>query len=307
MDIGLGADHATEQVRLDAKLLLYELTGAKLVRTIPLASHAVPSERIRRWGFEDRYGRPLYSAGRKLVALLGDRVYCHTIDDATLKLCPAPFEFKLPEQIAIAGLEGKTQIPHAVSGGRKPLEFELTATTGGIRIDKSTGTVTLDGPALLKQTLAHIAEALGPRLRGLSEDKPIAPTSLMALFAGPMKARFKALTGQEAKGIPVLVPIGLVASDADQQVASLNYQAVLMVPEQTVKAIVTQAAEQAEKLRAERARRQAEAERRWRERQSAATRAAAGSDERIGRLEKRVEALEAKLELLMELLRKKTP
>jgi len=308
LKIGMDADYA-RQARLDAKLLLHELTGARLIRTVPLASQAVSPEQARGGAYGDGRGGPLlHAAGRKLVALLGDRVYCHTIGEATLKLCPTPFQFKLPERIAVADAKGKMQISHGVTGGRKPLEFELTASAEGIAIDKATGTVTLDGPALMKQALAELAEGLAPHLRGLAEGEPAAPTAVMALFAGPLKARYKALTGREPEGLPVLVPIGLIASDADQQVASLNYQAVLMVPEAAVKAIVTQAAREVEKRRAEEALRRAEAERQWRERRAAATRPAVGDDAgRLRRLEKRVEALEAKLEVLMELLRKKQP
>ena len=131
-----------------------------------------------------------------------------------------------------------------------------------------------------------------------------AAAKIVADFANPLKARFRKLVGRNPGGIPVLVPIGVAASDKSQQVASLDYQVVLEVPEGVVVKAMEIIVRAIEQRRKEIATERAERERRWRERAKPTPVPVPKKpdDDRVEKLEKRITALEAKLDLLMKLL-----
>ena len=291
--------------RVSVDLSLFDLVSAKLVKKIPLIKRSEADGRFDGFGDVVR-GGALHLAGRKVIVLLRDRLFTYTIDEEPLRKLPAPFGFEPPREVATVSAKGKSRIEHKLRGGQKPFQFDLTTSRKGIEIDKRSGTVTIDGPLLLKDAMAQIGQAVGERLRDAARDDEatVPAAKIVAGFANPLKARFKKLVGRDPGGIPVLVPIGLAASDKSQRVASLDYQVVLEVPEGVVVKAMEIIVRAIEQRRKEIATERAERERRWRERAKPTPVPVPKKpdDDRVEKLEKRITALEAKLDLLMKLL-----
>ena len=178
-----------------------------------------------------------------------------------------------------------------------------------MEIDSKTGTVTIDAAAMLDEVVARAVDGLEisleriARQRGLDKKLP-KPELLVASATQMARARLKQLTGRTTKGMPVLLPLTVAASDKAQRAASLGYQVVLDVPRERIAKAAAKIVEEIETRRKQDELRRAEMERRYRERAGVTTRPAA-DEKRIKDLEKRIAALEAKLDLLMELLKSK--
>ena len=253
----------------------------------------------------------LTSAGRTLLATVADRVFVLSLSDELIKKCPPPFEFQPLSDTPVIDPAKNNTIPLAMRGGQAPFEFELAMTHDGVSIDAKTGTLTVDGPGLFKAASELVLNTLG---RGAGDeggrpDMAATPRQQITALAQQTKERYKQLTGRDAKGIPVLLPVGVAASDRNQQIASMECQVVVEVPETRLVGELAQAEQRAkterdaqqqeyERERKEEERRMAELEKRRRDEAKTAT----GTDERIRALEERVRTLETKIDTLIQLL-----
>jgi hypothetical protein len=312
--------------RFTAKLTFLELLSGTTVLTIPLIDSTLTNEAVQLYS-ANRGVSPLQSHGRQVFALLGDRLFILGIDDETLKKCASPFQFEPPKEVTTVSPKGPTTIKHAMRGGQAPFEFEFKTQRDGLTIDTKTGTVTVDGPKLSKQALELVLQWMQTGLDRDPYDRRPQPDAKQAVadFTKKQKARFAQLAGREPAGIPVLVPVSVTASDKNQQVASLDYEVVLEVPDDAIQQFISLKAEEqkqrmaeAEKQRAEAERRMREQEKKWADEQrkrDAETPAAGGADERVRKLEERIaeldekiKSLEAKIDLLVKLIQsQKTP
>ena len=297
-----------DEGRATVALAIQDLLACKVLQRVTLIDRRLTGSTweqrdiIRRWG---RGGSLLASAGRTVFAVVGDRLFIHTLDDATIRQLGVPFEFELPASVVAVDPKGTTKIPHKLRGGEKPFEFELTQAHKGVEIDTATGVVTVNGSALTAEAAAQMVRAFQMTLtRTPRDDKLPSAQEIVSAAAKAAAARFKSLVGRDPGGIPVLVPLRVAASDKNQQVATLDYQVVLPVPAKALVAALDKIVKQIAAERKRYADETAARERMYRQRMQAATRPAADA-KRIAELEKRIEALEAKLDLLMKLLKDK--
>lgn len=301
-----------EEGHFSARLTLRDLVTGEVRRRIALL------EQVRRDDDESEYLRRRYngdsallaSVGKTVVAAVGDRLFAQTLQDEVLAKFTRPFELQRLAKVVVLSTAGPTELKHAPRGGSQPFEFELTTSHKAMKIDPKTGTVTIDGPAMLKEAAAAIRkEQQEETARRIAEGQKPSAESLtserLRAAAGPARH----ILGREPRGLPMLVPVGVVATDGKQQMAALDYQAVLEVPRALVRQ--TLAALVKDLTRDERpagSGRVGPIPRlpvlpRPRTRPSAPPTA-----ERINRLERRIEALEAKLDLIIRLVRdRKTP
>ncbi len=135
------------------------------------------------------------------------------------------------------------------------------------------------------------------------------------------KKTVNSATGKPPKGIPVLVPVRVAATDKHQHVASLQYQAVIDLPKELLLKKIETMIAKVEKERREKEKLVAERERQWRQEQArrramyeasrrATTRPADPEttrklEERIKELEQQVRELKTKVELLITLVKEK--
>jgi hypothetical protein len=271
-------------------------------------------------------------SGRMVLALVGRRLFVHALDDATLKQFPPPFTFEPLAGVPAIDPAKPTFIRTSTIGGAAPIEFELLGSAKHVEIDTKSGAVTVSGPALAKLAIERLGSDLDEAMPGLRrlmtpgtrgaryprglprlpQAGQLTPKQAVAQLARALAGRLKAFTGTEPKGIPVLVPVRVAATDKHQQVASMQFQAVLDLPKErlltAIEAAVAkanQARAAAERAAAERDRqRQAERERRRQEMERARRQAASqpADSEAIRKLEKRIERLEVQVQLLMKLV-----
>jgi len=337
---GRGFRSSTTQ---SAVLTLRELVSGKVVRKLPLMSE-VPAP-VDRSGYAST--GLVAGAGRRVVAVAGNRLFVHVLSAETLKQCPVPFDFAPLEQPPVLDPAKPTVVAHKTVGGTDPIEFELLGSQKELDINTKTGAVTFDSPALAKtardQLIAEISQRVNIDIAGepnnmsrmdvarrvaamgyLSDARRLenqTPRQAVAQIVRKAAERFKAYTGKAPKGIPVLVPVRVAATDKHQQVASMQYQAVIDIPRadilKVIDALIAKAKKQrelaekerqkAEKLREEQMRKYREQE----ERRRAAYAAARGpttkpaDSEAFRKLEQRIEKLEAKVDILIELLRRR--
>ncbi|HUW56103.1 MAG TPA: hypothetical protein VMZ92_05670 [Planctomycetota bacterium] len=265
----------------------------------------------RTMGMGHATGSSLVAAGRTILAVLGNRLFVVSLDDATVVKCTPPLEFRPLDEVSVLDGTKVNTVVLAVRGGQAPFEFELAASHDALGVDPKTGVVTVNGPKVLLAATQLLTARLFQEKRGYPDAADsMTPRQRITSLAKQAKDRYKRLTGLDATGIPVLLPVGVAVSDRNQQMASMDCQFVVEVPEATV--IKVQAAVEA-KARAEAEAREQETERQRKEYEArraeeVAKRSAAeaGTDaslkERIRALEGRVRALEAQIDMLIRLL-----
>jgi hypothetical protein len=197
---------------------------------------------------------------------------------------------------------GVTKLKHEFRGAESLVEVGLAPKGPGIEIDPRSGELTIDGPALVETVAKALASwttstvypssSASETLEGESNEYPRGA-----------KQRFQRIVGRPAKGVPVLVPIGLVARDKSQQIARLNYQIFLEVPEDQAREAFRRRNEESRKRQEEAARQLAEAKRKA---TAVVERVESPSDlpKRVEEIEKRLSRLEAQIERLTRLLTK---
>jgi hypothetical protein len=281
-------------------LTLSELTAGKRIDQIPLTA----GRRSETVTDDDLVGLTacLVPVGNKIVAIVRDRLMVLSLDAELLKKCAPPLEFVPPADILTVSLNEPTPIAHKLRGGTGPYTFSLIGERPGISIEPNTGVVTVNGPALVKPAANVIAQYNGWAVEPGSRSRgPVTETSL-PLLASQVKQRFQQFTGRKPAGIPVSIPLNVTVIDKDHQEASIRYDVILEVPEEAV----------VKELRNREAGSSAAEPRPTAPR---VTRPPASSTatpptvdaRQYEELVKRIEALEAKVDLLVKLLQKSEP
>jgi hypothetical protein len=220
-----------ENTRSQVSLKVMDLITAKTVCQIPLKERD-PSRLQYQQSDPFFNGSPgILTSGKTIVVPSDNEVFVVSISDDICKALAAPLEFELPDQVASTGVQQPLKIAHKVRGGVAPIEFELKSTWEGLEIDKNTGTVTIDGSAMSKIASNAVAQFLIQTRAVLGDGTT--NTGIKAL-----KANFKKITGREALGVPVQIPVQLIASDKEQQIARLDYTVILELPEDMVQKAV---------------------------------------------------------------------
>jgi hypothetical protein len=209
-------------------LLLSELVTGKAVEKIPVTVGPLPADPASR-------ARTAFACfGNTVYVTVSNEIFVVPLDAAVLARFPAPFTLETPAEIAIISPEAPTRIPHKVRGGAGPVQFSLVGRRTGVSIDPATGTVTVDGPALVKEAAKAIESfvigyAGSPGPKGLAPDGAPRRDPIQNL-----KERFQAMTGRPATGIPVCIPLRVAAMDKEEHTAVLSYEAILEVPETAI-------------------------------------------------------------------------
>jgi len=223
-----------------AALLLEELVTGKVSRRIPLILKEPASRDFRYSTLFTSNGGHLAFAGRSILALLGDRLFIQTVSDDVAGAFPVPFHFKPQDKLIFLDPAGANTILHATEGGERPLEFDLSITRRAVRIDHKTGVLTLDGPVLMEDAVKFLADKLKTSVEARRRDggttrRIVADSGArLAFLVEATRAPFTWVTGREPKGVPVLLPVGIVAADAKGQTTRLDYQVLMEVPQEQV-------------------------------------------------------------------------
>lgn len=307
-------------ITMSAVLNLRELVSGKVVRKVSLMS-GVPIQANR--SSYDRYGHraTLVDSGSRVVAVVGNRLFVHSLSKEILKQFPRPFDFEPLSEVPILSLTRPTVVKSKTVGGTEPIEFELLGSQKELKIDTKTGAVTIDGTALVKRAVTELISQMEEYVSRDGESARQTPKQIVAIATRKSATKFKNYTGKPPKGIPVLVPVRVAATDKHQHVASLQYQAVIDLPKKLLLKKIEAMIAKVEKERQEKEKLVSERERQWRQERDrrravseasrrAATRPADPEttrklEERIKELEQQVRELKTKVELLITLVKEK--
>lgn len=253
------------------ELALLDLVEGKVVETVTLAE----PELVASGG---GWGSPNYieTRGRRVVCVRSDRLYALDLSDEQLTRFKPPYWIVPKQEALIVSAKGSTSLPTRTEGEGERT-FALVGAIEGLSIDEETGTVTADGPTLARTAVTYLLRdgVLIPFLDNWPADgsTPSLEPAIDPIIE-KLTPSFERLTGRKPEGVPVAVPVKLVAMGADRQLAWLAYYVLVEVPRET---LLGRIREQEERV------------------------AAQGSlDTRVRALEKRLESLESRLLQLLE-------
>jgi|GEM_PF-6503032 len=118
----------------------------------------------------------------------------------------------------------KTVLKNEVQGGRKPIQFGLQGTPNGFSIDASTGTVTLDN-ATVRAAAVSVLE-----MPTSQKNRRISLVSAMLEQKRTLEDHASQLLGRTTLGLPVILPVPLIATDADLTTSMFNYYVIVEIP-----------------------------------------------------------------------------
>jgi len=303
-----GQNNASREV----VLTLRELVSGDVVARVMIARSA-DGRNMDEPGLNVR--APILATGRDIIILMGNRLFQYTVSDDVLSKCAKPFAIETLAEVPTLDPAKTMQIMHKVEGGTAPFQFDLSISAEGVSIDQKTGVVTLDGPVLYKaaeEMLLNVVRQIpadGTRGPG-AVDAKTAASRLGVIFRGTCKE----ITGIDVKGIPVLIPMGVTALDKEQHLASLDYCVLVDVSEDKVveltKQLVARLQEEAkarqDAVREEQKRFAEEmAKRQVNQARVAAPNEIAAMKQRIDALDKTVQELNGKIDVLLKLLKDK--
>ena len=271
------------------KLILRQLVSGKVVRTVNLQL----AGQLRRTmsGNSGASGLNVIVAhGRRIIAVDVDRAFVHDITAETLAKCPTPLGFVPPAGVLMLDLTKPMTVKLKTVGGTEPITFGSLGSRTEVKVDRKTGVVTIDSPALTKAAVTQVVSSLKKKARASTAEAVVqTPGQVLAASIAEGATLFKAYTGKSPKGLPVLVSIRVGATDKHHQAASVQFQAVIDLPaERLIEAIEVHLAKPDAKPDKERKPTEAE------------------EAEAVRRLERRLDKLEAQIDLLTKLLMERT-
>jgi hypothetical protein len=201
-----------------------------------LLSFALPRRAGATWsdsgpGFPARRQRLVWR-GKTIFVGGSDRIYHYTLSDEQLAEFPPAFSFRLAQERFDVDPARTTTLAHAVEGADGDVTVELDeslADLDGLAVDERTGSLTVDGKALTRSILAS-GEGLPDRLQDALEERKGGESRIKQMIEASQR-EFETLIGRHADGVPLAVPIRLVARDATQRTALLCYHVFLEIPE----------------------------------------------------------------------------
>lgn len=212
-----------------------------------------------------------------------------------------PPRFKPTQSVLTADLSGTTTLKHQVLEGKPPMQFALMAPFGGLKIEPSDGTVTIDGPAATKALLDQFCGTKDPLApNGFRGQAQFNAESLDAYLLTAARD-FEQITGTKPKGVPVALSVAVQTTDSNPRTAALSYYVLADLPRAQVDARITEMAAEIARLR----------EQQFAQRESRPGNVGAGGGQpstevqaRIRRLEERILSLEAQINILTKLMSK---
>jgi hypothetical protein len=282
-----------------ATLGVFDLSTGRPTQSIVLFDGATRAGDSSR-GNDAGPGR-LAVAGDRIVFLYGDEIYTVPVSAIDTKALTEPLHFiiKQTPQEMILTESAPLRLQGQVKGGKPPYVFEPVNVAQGVSVDSGSGAMTIDPATIQAEAIKFIIGQVGRRVPRPGASQAESYAAVLEKAAEAARGRFKAMTGVEAKGYPIVVPADLLVRDSEQQTAVLNRAVLFDVPIAAVVAVNdAQVAE--EKQRNE------QRQESIRQQQAATSRPADADVEslqrRISDLERRNAELEGQVKLMKEML-----
>jgi hypothetical protein len=191
---------------------------------------------------------------RGMVAVqVGSRIFAVPFERLRRELYPEPLHFVPVQETLVLDAQRPTKITATAKGGRGKLTYALPMEVPGVDVNAATGETTVNPGPLVERGTAVALQLMANRAHVPFAGRPtgttVTPREALDAAAMPERQRFKRITGKEAVGMPVAVPVDLIVRDEEQQVAVLCRVVLLDVPPAKIVALVEKQREDAKKQR----------------------------------------------------------
>jgi hypothetical protein len=222
---------APARTRKRVEVVFQNLTDAKVGLRVPVLDEPLS---------RDGPSRPLdiffglaARPGGGFVAIVGDRLFVLPAQKFDPAAFPNPLRFSPEYPVAVVGDKPADVALPVLLDAAAPVEVTLRKEIKGVTLDKKTWSVKVDPEPILAALTDGIAAVStnpqagpGPGQEGNILDKYLAEVS----------PRFEKLTGRKPSGIPVWVPVSVIAQDKNMRTAEVDVGFFLDVPLGPVKA-----------------------------------------------------------------------
>lgn len=273
-----------------AELMMHDLATGQLQRSYKLGEQHRPARKSVPYTMGTAAGR--------IVVTLGDFLFAVDMENslgdvAPLRFAPKQSRLCLPEK-------GDAVLVHTLEGGTPPYEYFLGNAKACIDIDPKSGQISVANEAVIKFCIDALVSHYGKAGDTADKGEPTKRRVLAAL----QKSRAEAIriTGKSMDGFPLALPVNLRAMDSAGQTAELNYHVLALVQEEQVLAALPQALDSAVITDSRNAEATASSEAETVVREGAHD---SVDNSRLREIESRMDLLEAKVDLLTELLHRR--
>lgn len=222
-----GATH-TRRLKESMSVVFYDQHGSRLEQ-LPVFNKVSPQAS---GGSRNAPSLKLVSAGEHVVCAWGERLYRIALpaaeetsaDEESTEILSEEFHIQ-PEQSAFVISSTETSVlKHKVSGGGAPFEFFALSEREGITMDSATGDLKVDGAVLAKAAQEAVISSILDRSQPGGESAELRNHIIKCIDP------FRNLTKRRPTGIPVAVPIWLKVLEDGGEVSEMQYYVLLEVP-----------------------------------------------------------------------------
>lgn len=228
----------TDPPRTTTSVQLFDLVSAAERASIVLSDEVRQNQPYGN-SYPGQPGQSILAAGGHIAVLLYDKLF--VLETASLDRAkfPDPPQLTCESGIKLIDPSKPTVISFSAAHLKPPVEFALDPDVKGMNIDKASGRLTIDGPALIPNATAQAAQMAAQQLTSFQPNSPPirrTPQQAVDAFAqGPVE-RYAAIMGTKPDGVPMLVRMNVVAIDSEQQRVTRKLACFLCVPSQSVAA-----------------------------------------------------------------------
>jgi hypothetical protein len=211
-----------------------DVTLYNLITGEPLEPFVLMDEPRSNWPPAER-NRELDAAGGMIAARFYDRLFILNRDDLKNAKLPMPLHFVLKQTTFVADADKPTKLTYKVEGGNGKIMYSLACEMPGLSIDSATGDVTITPGEMMPKAIETIVQTINNRGGFPYERNPTTQPDRVAQYQQSAAERYKELGLPAPSGLPIAIPVSVIARDSEQQTALIDHVVLLEVPVGPVK------------------------------------------------------------------------
>jgi hypothetical protein len=254
------------------ELAFRDLVTGSVQQPTPIFDEWLPTQAAAVGYVLGNYGPQMREAAGKVYVMVADRLYWVDVPPADPARFPRPLQIAADQGVVVLAADRPTTIRFRSLGGSGTVQYAMAREVPGVNIEMN-GTMTIQPGTWVNQAVDVLSDTR-PRVDAVTGEE--IERQDLASYQKAAAGIFKALTGREAKGIPVAISISVTAKDVNLQMANAERALLLEVPVEMVQQRIN--APQIEAARVE------------------------AMGKRVETLGQRIDSLEAKIDLLTKAL-----
>jgi hypothetical protein len=223
------------EARIRVELAFFDLvTGTSPVKMTLLDQPPEPGT----GGFPFNEVTQLETAANQLIGISGNRLYLVKPPKLDPDKYPTPMFCIADQPLKVLGADDLSLPLPKLVGAKAPVEFALRQEMPGVDIDATAGKLKLRSRLLMQK----VAEAVTPMAGGGWGPTRQPAEAALKTYLQEQVPRFERLMGRKPTGVPVWLSLGLVARDRSLQSLDIDYGLFVDVPTEIVQTRVMAAA-----------------------------------------------------------------